>query len=191
MKSFIRQIKIKLRNKIKVSPNNTVKISSSARVRQCNIFIKGNKNQLIIENGCNLRGLNIEIIGNGCTLLIGECTTNTGHGKISCREQDTQLEIGAHSLLAAGVTILTSDGHEIYGDSGQRINQAKDIIIGKHVWLGQDAMILKGANIGDDVIIGARAVVTHTIAKNCIAAGQPARVIKENINWDEQLREVV
>ncbi|QNK42458.1 transferase [Caproicibacter fermentans] len=59
----------------------------------------------------------------------------------------------------------------------------KPIRIGSHVLIGTHATILKGAVIGDHSVIAANAVVTGEIPAHCLAAGIPARVIRENINW--------
>lgn len=53
------------------------------------------------------------------------------------------------------------------------------INIGSNVWIGMGAVILPGVNIGDNVIIAANSVVTHDIKSNSIAAGSPAKTIKE------------
>ncbi|PJG60216.1 acyltransferase [Aeromonas cavernicola] len=149
--------------------------------------MEGQGNRLIIDQGCHLKGLVIEVLGNHCTLVIGKRVKNTGPGKLSCREAGTRLLIGDDSLLATGITMLTSDGHDIYDASGQRINAANDIVIGRRVWIGQEVMILKGAQIGDDCIIGARATVTGKIAATSIAVGNPAKAIRANITWHERL----
>lgn len=52
------------------------------------------------------------------------------------------------------------------------------VSIGKRVWCGANVTILPGVTIGDDVVIGAGAVVCHDIPANTIAAGVPAKVIK-------------
>lgn len=54
--------------------------------------------------------------------------------------------------------------------------------IGKNVMLGSNVRVCKGVTIGDNSIIGAGAVVTKNIPANCIAVGNPARVVKENID---------
>jgi maltose O-acetyltransferase len=55
---------------------------------------------------------------------------------------------------------------------------AKPIIIGKNVWITSRCIILPGVVIGDNTIIGAGSVVTKDIPANCIAAGNPAKVLK-------------
>jgi len=50
---------------------------------------------------------------------------------------------------------------------------------GTHVFIGIDSIILKGVSIGDNSVIGARSVVTKDIPSNCIAAGNPASIIRQ------------
>ena len=59
----------------------------------------------------------------------------------------------------------------------------KPVYIGKKVWIGVGAIILKGVTIGDGAIIGAGSVVTKDIPAGCLAIGNPAKVIKENVEW--------
>ena len=56
--------------------------------------------------------------------------------------------------------------------------KVKPIVIGENVFIGCNCLILKGTEIGDNTTIGAGSVVTGKIPANCIAAGNPARVIK-------------
>lgn len=53
-----------------------------------------------------------------------------------------------------------------------------EVHIGKNVWIGRNVCIMPGVTIGDGAVIGSNAVVTHSIPKNCVAAGVPAKVIK-------------
>jgi len=56
--------------------------------------------------------------------------------------------------------------------------KSSDIIIGNNVWIGHGAYIMPGVKIGDNSIVGAKAVVTKDIPAGSIAVGVPARVIK-------------
>ncbi|AGM26203.1 maltose O-acetyltransferase [Spiroplasma syrphidicola EA-1] len=56
---------------------------------------------------------------------------------------------------------------------------SKEIIIENNVWLGANVTVTPGVVIGENSIIGAGSVVTKNIPKNVIAAGIPAKVIKE------------
>lgn len=55
------------------------------------------------------------------------------------------------------------------------------VIIGNNVWLGDNVVILPGVTIGNNVIVGANAVVTKALPDNCVAAGVPAKIIKEEV----------
>jgi len=166
---------------------NKIEVGEKTEIRRCKITIEGKGNTLKIGRGCNLRELHIEVLGHNCTIEIEDGVKNTGAGKLSCQELGTVITIGKNSLLAKGVTMLTSDGHDIYNKNGERINPPRNIIVEPHCWIGQDAMLLKGAHIGQGSIVGARSVVTAIIPPRAIAAGHPARIIKTDVSWDEKL----
>ena len=95
----------------------------------------------------------------------------------------SSINIGAECLFA-NVRIRTSDVHSILDkDSGKRLNMARDVNIGKRVWIAERAYVYKGAQIGNDCVIGAHAVVTGEIPDNCVAVGHPAKVVRNNIVW--------
>ncbi len=50
--------------------------------------------------------------------------------------------------------------------------------IGDNVWIGGSVTILPGVTIGDNVVIGAGSVVCRDLPSDCVAAGNPAKVIK-------------
>ena len=60
----------------------------------------------------------------------------------------------------------------------QGLEYAKPIKIGNSVWIGAGAIVLPGVTIGDRVVIGAGAVVNRDLPDDCVAVGNPARVIK-------------
>lgn len=91
--------------------------------------------------------------------------------------------IGRHCLFAGGVGIADYDGHPL--DAAERrsgltshADEMRPVIIGDDVWLGANALVLKGVTIGDRSVIGAHAVVTKDVPSDTIVAGNPARVVK-------------
>jgi len=90
----------------------------------------------------------------------------------------TQISIGSNCMLASGVYITDADWHEIY-DRSKSIGTTKPVVIGDNVWLGDSSIVCKGVTIGNNSIIGAGSVVVSDIPENVIAAGNPAKVIKE------------
>ncbi|EKA4522643.1 acyltransferase, partial [Vibrio cholerae] len=53
----------KLRNKIRIKPNNSIQLGRNTRIRYCDIYVNGNNNQLVIHDGANLKGVSIELNG--------------------------------------------------------------------------------------------------------------------------------
>lgn len=136
--------------------------------------------ELIIEGCCTIyEGCDINI-HNGAKLELGTHTYLNRNVKINCNEH---IRIGDNCAISDNVQILDSDFHTITYDGITSIG-SKPIHIGNHVWIGRSAIILKGVTIGDGAIIGAGSVVTRNIPPRCLAAGNPARVIKENVEWD-------
>ena len=93
------------------------------------------------------------------------------------------IEIGDACTMSWGVMLKTDDTHPIY-QNGKIINRSKNIIIGKNVWIGMHASILKNSMIPDGAIVGAYSVVAGRFdEKNTVIAGNPAKVVKHDIEW--------
>jgi acetyltransferase-like isoleucine patch superfamily enzyme len=94
-----------------------------------------------------------------------------------------RVVIGQHCLIGANVLIADNDMHPLSAEARRR-NEAvakeliKPVHIGNDVWIGAGCYILKGVTIGDGSIIGAGSVVVENIPPGCIAAGNPARIVK-------------
>ena len=90
-----------------------------------------------------------------------------------------EVHIGNDVMIGPNTTITTV-GHPINPNGRRkRLAQASEIRIGNDVWIGANVCILPGVNIGNNVIIGAGAVVNRDIEDNSMAVGVPARIIKE------------
>ncbi len=92
----------------------------------------------------------------------------------------SEVHIGKGANIAREAVIRDYDGHYIETPD---YRTAKPVYIGDNVWIGYRAMILKGVTIGEGAVIAANAVVTKDVPAHCIVAGNPAKVIRENINW--------
>jgi maltose O-acetyltransferase len=90
-----------------------------------------------------------------------------------------KVTIGNDCLLGDLVSITDCDFHEVNPATRRQSQGAKaPVTIGNNVWLGSGTAVLKGVTIGDNSIVGARSVVTKSIPANCIAVGNPARVVR-------------
>jgi acetyltransferase-like isoleucine patch superfamily enzyme len=86
--------------------------------------------------------------------------------------------INDNCMLAAGAYITDADWHDIY-DRTRAIGATAPVTLADNVWVGDGATLCKGVTVGRNSIIGAGAVVVSDIPANVIAAGNPARVVKE------------
>ncbi|MCQ2581068.1 MAG: hypothetical protein MJ164_02755 [Alphaproteobacteria bacterium] len=122
---------------------------------------------------------------NQSSLFIDEDTQiGTAHVHMM-NERETSLHIGKHVVFSYGIQIYTTDTHPIMDLNGNIINNTKSsVIIGDHVWIGAFAVLLKGAQIAPDSVVGHSAVVAKKFTdKNVVIAGNPAKIIKTDINW--------
>jgi len=97
-------------------------------------------------------------------------------GAVICAE--LSVEVGEGTLIGSGAMIIDNDFHpDLSIDSGGGARpDARPIKIGRQVFIGARAIILKGVAIGDRAVIGAGAVVTKDVPADHIAAGNPAAV---------------
>lgn len=123
-------------------------------------------------------GATIQIFENG-KVTLGRSYINSD-SLIACKKN---VAIGDGVMIARGVKIYDTDYHEILNENGYVLNPDADVIIKNHVWIGVNAVILKGVTIGEGSIVAAGAVVTKDVPEKCMVAGNPARVIRENVVW--------
>ena len=96
---------------------------------------------------------------------------------------DGKIEIGDKVMFGAGVTIATV-GHPINPDMREYMYTAP-VTIKENCWIGANVTICPGVTIGENTVIGAGSVVTKDIPANCIAVGNPCKVLRE-INEDDK-----
>lgn len=90
---------------------------------------------------------------------------------------DGRITIGRKVMFGPAVTIATV-GHPICPDMREYMYTAP-VHIGDNCWIGAAVTICPGVSIGENTVIGAGSVVTQDIPANCVAAGNPCKVIRE------------
>ena len=99
---------------------------------------------------------------------------------ITARSRD--ILIGDHTMIGPNCVITDTDCHALWPAQTRHLEPGlerdADVIIGNHVWIGMQSLILKGVRIGDGAVIGAGSVVTHDVPAGAVVAGVPA-VIKK------------
>ncbi len=108
----------------------------------------------------------------------------------------SEIRFGEDCMMSRRVSLQSNDGHDIFDvKTGQNTNatielsKLKKIIIGNHVWIGQDATVLYNTKIGDGSIIGAKSLVKNNFSNNCVVGGNPAKLLKTDIAWSRSYGE--
>lgn len=128
-------------------------------------------------------------IGKGCRFDIGNgATVVFGSGYITAMSTFIimhRMTIGNGCAISWGCQFLDEDFHSITYDGKKEKNPS--IEIGDHVWVGSNVIVLKGTRIPDGCVVASGSVVSSAFEKsNCLIAGNPAKVIKENVEWKKR-----
>jgi acetyltransferase-like isoleucine patch superfamily enzyme len=120
---------------------------------------------------------NVRLTADRGVLSIG-ANSFIGDGSILVAAE--RVTIGGDVLIAAYVTVRDQDHGVGYPGTLYRVQPllTAPVTIGRNVWLGTHATVLRGIVIGDNAIIGANAVVTRDVAANSVSAGVPARQVR-------------
>ena len=115
--------------------------------------------------------------------FFADCPQNIHLGKevfinSGCKMQaQGRIYIGDKCLIGHN-TVIATINHEISPKIRRDLIPRK-VVIGDNVWIGSGSIILPGVTIGNNSIIGAGSIVTKDIPENCIAVGNPAKIIKK------------
>lgn len=124
-------------------------------------------------------------VGRDATLEIGDFFSASHDLKIYCRHKIT---IGNDNMWSYYNVVMDNDGHHIYDEAGNLINDNKEVFFGDHVWMGCRCLVLKGSKVPGGSIIGAGSVIRKELfVENSIYAGNGPAHLSENIHWDRKL----
>lgn len=193
IKQIIRYMRNKLVSQYKrqiireIGGGNNLLISNDLCYDKLHIIVRGRNNTIQVGRNCRFGGENwIFMSGDNNKLSIGNNVTFDDDVHFILAE-GTQIRVGDDCMFAKHINLRTSDQHAIYDANGTRVNTAKNINVGDHVWIGASVIVMKGVNIGSGAVVGINTMVTKDIPAKCVAAGTPARVLKENMRWTREL----
>jgi acetyltransferase-like isoleucine patch superfamily enzyme len=128
--------------------------------------------------------VNVRLWSSRQALFWGAGTTSNGC-EVVMQGDGSRVTIGDDCMFANNICVRNSDMHPMVDlRSGKCINPPADVRIEPHVWVGQDALILKGVTVGRGAIIGAKSLVNRSVQPYSLAAGAPARLARANVSWD-------
>lgn len=120
-------------------------------------------------------------VGKDAILTFGEGFLVTARSEFACFREIT---FGRENLVSWDVLVMDTDAHPIYDQQNRRMNKDRPIRIGDHVWIGCRSVILKGAEVANGCIVGAGSLVNGKFNRSSsVIAGNPARIVKENVSW--------
>lgn len=169
-----------------VGNNNVVKIHKGS-FKNFRINITSNNSNILIKNNAQIVNTLITIYGEeGQYFEWGKNSTTTDL-RVELTESKSSAIVGDNCMFSMNCQIRATDGHTILDkQTGNVINSiTSPIIIGNHCWIGEGVRFIKNSKISDNTVVGISSIVTKQFEKeNVILAGTPAKIIKENIDWD-------
>jgi acetyltransferase-like isoleucine patch superfamily enzyme len=170
--SHIMNAQLRLRGKAR--PPFSVRLRGRVHVSGCG--------EVVLGEGVSFNGavVPVELVTyDSGRIEIGERTFINYGSSIAARES---VKIGAHCLLGHYTFVMDNDQHDIVRH--MELPRSGPVVIEDHVWIGSKTVILSGVRIGSRAVIGAGSIVTRDIPPRCVAAGNPARVLRHLTELD-------
>jgi acetyltransferase-like isoleucine patch superfamily enzyme len=154
--------------------NDGISLGSSFRIADGVRFSCTDGGKIIIgsnfyaSSGCSL-------VCRGGHLIIGDHVFLGNGVNIVCRDY---IKVGSDCLIAEYVVIRDQD-HSLEPPPVRHFNfNTSPILIGRGVWIGAKASVLRGGEIGDGSVVGAHSLVKSPIPSSVLAVGAPAKAVK-------------
>lgn len=175
--------------------NNTIEIYQPIKkIYNINIDINGcDYTRTIIGKNSVIQNLVVNFFnGNNQQCIIGD-EFNCGSVTIFMHE-NSKLTIRNKCMFSSNITIWTADGHTVFNKDTKKVLNFlpnRDLLIGEHSWIGYGCTIYKNGSLGKNSVLAGSSVLTKKIdAENVVVAGNPAKIIKTNIDWDSMTTEM-
>lgn len=153
-------------------------------LKDITIHIYGNNNEIRLGRNVSSKGLAISVENDNNCIVLGDNFMGGGQSELAAIE-GTEITFGNSCMLSANITVRTGDSHSILdATTRKRINTSKSVHFGDHVWIGNTVLVFKGAEVGANCVIGGGSIVTGKVfPPNSVIGGNPAKVIKGNVDW--------
>lgn len=162
---------------------NIIFCENNVKIKNSKIVFYGNNSLIYLSSSKSPYMLDLSIYNNS-VCYIGKNNYFNQNVKLIISEEKNVF-IGDGCMFSINIWFRVSDAHLIFDSNYKyRTNFSKSIYIGDHVWIGQNAFLLKETKIGSGAIIAANAVVANkTIPSNSIGGGNPCSIVKRDIFW--------
>jgi len=155
-----------------------LEIGKNVKIRHPVVFL--GRGLLVLEDGVTLgypkatkskRPIMLQPRNSEAEIIIGARTTIVNGVEIIATKS---IRIGKECLIGARCVIIDSDFHRVCPEERRLPAQSAPVTIGDNVWLGLEALILKGVTIGDGAVIGARALVKRDVPSRALVVAPEA-----------------
>ena len=173
--------------------NNHIEVGDSEIDSQLSLVIFGNNNTIKIGDVIGVKNSHIRIgvrestLANNCNIQIGNNFSSESDFRILMYNHSSSLKIGDDCMISNNVTIRLGERPHLIFDNitGEYLDLEGNVNIGNTVWVSEGCYITKKVSISDGSIVGANSVVTRKFDKNnVVIAGNPAKIVKENVKWE-------
>ncbi len=129
------------------------------------------------------------------SILINDSCTFETHLELHANS-GKKIIVGRDCMFSHDIDLWAGDGHTVFDvTTGENVNSDYEslpehknlLVIGEHVWVSKGSFIMHGTNVGMGSVIGAMSVVKGTYPNNCTIAGNPAKMVKENVAWSRDM----
>lgn len=165
--------------------NNTLVVARRARIGTLRIDFDNDGGTVSIGASSGVPAFSAAIrVGQDSTVRIGANVSTTSIVAMSAVESTT-IRVGDDVMFASENEVRADDGHPIFDVRTRlRVNTARSITIGDHVWVARRAVLLGGAKIGPGSVVGYGSIVTRKFPNNVVVAGSLARVVRRDVAWE-------
>ena len=166
---------------------NRLLVAAHSRLRG-GVDFEGSHHLVVTAGGkaANPNEIHAKLRGERAGLFVGAGMTSGG---TKVWIEDVGVLVGEDCMASWGVYLRATDTHGIVDLRARRaINPPGPVVLGRHVWLGQDVIVMPRVTVGDGAVLGARAVVTRDVPPCCVAVGSPARVVRREVSWTRKSR---
>lgn len=167
--------------------DNRIELGDFVQIRNSTIIIEGSHNRVCLADFSVLNQVELCMMDDHNEFVVGEHSGLCGKAELAAVE-GTKIVIGDRCMLSGQLHFRTGDSHSVVNMSGKRINPARDIVIGNHVWIGTRVTCLKGVRVPDNCIVAATTTLCGQYQQeNTVIAGVPGKVVKTGVNWEAEL----
>lgn len=161
--------------------NNILFIENGVCLENSKITFQGDNAVIYLSKNRHTYLLRVTVYHASTVYVGNDCYINGPMTLIASERQN--ILIGRDGLFSFGIFMRTADPHLLYDcKTKQRINDSRSILIGDHVWIGQDVLVLKGTQVGSGSVIGGDTVLSgKRIASNVVVCGNPGKVVRRNV----------